>query len=82
MQDKKLKKKQSYAGNNRALVIGCICSVVFMLLTAMVSMIYFRENMLRSAEMLDNVDYDIYDAYYVLIPFRRRLSLPLRKVRR
>ena len=68
MQDKKLKKKQSYAGNNRALVIGCICSVVFMLLTAMVSMIYFRENMLRSAEMLDNVDYDIYDAYYVLIP--------------
>jgi len=68
MQNKRPKKQRNFTGSNRALVIGCICSVVFMLLTAMVGMIYFRENMLRSAELLEDVDYETYDSYYVLIP--------------
>lgn len=59
---------QNYNWSNRALVIGCICSVAFILLIAMGSMFFFRENMMRSAELLEDGDYESYDAYYVLIP--------------
>ena len=31
------------------------------------SMIFFRESMMRSAELLEDADYESYDAYYVLI---------------
>ena len=54
-------------GSNRALVAGCICSVAFILLITVGSMILFRENMMQSAELLEQSEDEAYEAYYVMI---------------
>lgn len=67
MQSDENKEKKGYINKNRAFVTGCICSVVFILLVSMGSMVFFRQNMLRSTELMDQADYDAYDAYYMMV---------------
>ncbi len=67
MQEKENKEQKGYMKSNRVFVLGCICSVAFILLVSMGSMVFFRENMLRSTELMGEADYEAYDAYYVMI---------------
>lgn len=67
MQSDENKETKGYMNKNRAFVTGCICSVVFILLISMGSMVFFRQNMLRSTELMDRVDYETYDAYYMMV---------------
>lgn len=59
--------QQKYTESDRTLVIGCICSVAFILCIAASSMLFFRESMQRSERLLENTDAEAYDAYYVMI---------------
>ncbi len=52
---------------SRAIVWGCVCSVAFILLITILSMAFFRRNMLTGAQLLENADYEAYDAYYTMI---------------
>ena len=61
------KNRQGTVRDSRMVVIGCVCSVVLILLITMGSMLVFRENMLRSAQLLEQTDYEQYEAYYVMI---------------
>lgn len=67
MESNKNKDEKRYIKSNRVFVIGGICSVAFILFVTLVSMVFFRRNMLRSSELLNEVDYEPYDAYYVMI---------------
>ncbi len=67
MQNREENEQKRYSKSNRAFLIGCICSVAFILLVTIGSMVVFRENMMRSTELLSEADYDVYDAYYVMI---------------
>ena len=67
MQNNEKKEQKRYMKGNRVFVAGCICSVAFILLITIGSMVFFRENMMRSSELLSEADYETYDAYYVMI---------------
>lgn len=59
--------QKRYHKSNRVILIGCICSVAFLLLVTIGSMIIFRENMMRRTKALNEADYETYDAYYAMI---------------
>lgn len=61
------KEPKRYSKSNRVLLIGCICSVAFLLLVTIGSMAVFRESMVRRTKALQEGDYEAYDAYYVMI---------------
>lgn len=67
MQNREKNEQKRYSKSNRVFLIGCICSVAFILLVTIGSMVVFRENMMRSTELLSEADYEAYDAYYVMI---------------
>ena len=67
MQGNEKNEQKRYIKSNRTFVIGCICSVAFILLVAIGSMVFFRMNMVRSTELLKEADYETYEDYYVMI---------------
>jgi len=68
MQNQEKTEQKRDMGSNRAFVGSSICAVAFILLVTIGSMIFFRRNMLKSTELLEQADYKSYDAYYVMIP--------------
>ncbi len=64
---KKDKEQRGYRGSDRAFVVGSICSVAFILLIAIGGMVFFHETMIRSTALIENGDYESYDAYYAFI---------------
>lgn len=61
------KEQKRYGRSGRTFWTGSICSVAFILLVTIVSMIVFRERLLHQTKALDEADYETYDAYYVMI---------------
>ncbi len=60
-------KIQGPVSSGRKIVLGCICLTGLILLITMGSMVFFRENMLQSAQLLEQTDYERYESYYVMI---------------
>lgn len=53
--------------SNRALAISCICSVTFMILMTVGSMIYFKAQLAKSADAMKGMETEEYERHYVLI---------------
>lgn len=60
--------------SNRALAAACICSVTFMILVTALSMIYFKSQLAKSADVVKGVESKEYERHYVLITDERNSS--------
>lgn len=65
--DKNKIENQSNTKSNRAFAIACICSVTFMLVAIIGSMIYFKSQLAKSANALKGMENEEYERHYVLI---------------
>ena len=60
--------------NNRALVIACICSVTFMLLITIGSMVFFRMQISKDSVLKESMQFQNFDKHYVMITSRGKTS--------
>ncbi len=67
-EDKVLKKNHKKLTRDRILIIACICSVTFMLLVTVGSLVFFRYQIEKSPQLVQAEAYEEFERYYVLIP--------------